>query len=614
MAQLGRHLRRSIGAAVATLVVASLPTVAADVPHASADEAPTVVFFTPRADLSGQKVPTSGVHVMLGADANVQSVRLSYGRTGVEAAVCLPRTPGSDVFDTTLGAQRAGALGLRAAGYTTADCQDGTQVGTQATQSVSVSSTATVFKEPNKTAETGETLCGPFVRPRREAAKGTTDCTAPQVAVPLGVFTSRLDGHTYARATGKTTGTVEPLADSPSFAQPTPSAATPVGSFSGGTFREPVDLTGNPGLSTGVRRVVIRLSDGTSSDAVETPIYSQVVTHVRSTSTPTTGGYAITSTLLDQYGQPVVLAPARLTGYANGSRTPVNQLVPTTVNGVAAFPGAVPDNGFYIAIADVNLNGSKGPAEPSFETVFGRVTKSAPGRALYHNNTRLRGAGGTVGDSLRGTVDAAARRYQWIDQDGHLAFSSLAVRRAGAGRVSQPAHLTWVNAHGAPFNPRWLRSGRFETRAWTGLRRRAGLRNADITFKQDAARHLSVEWEVKDIRPFTSAAALNAAFASLAASAQRYYGASWASHVQIKMLSDLSGGQAFALKVLSAAHAHGFTTMYLARGTATRVQIPASAHAYVDYVRGAAGTLYAYELPAWQNEMPVATDPPLTAR
>ena len=122
------------------------------------------------------------------------------------------------------------------------------------------------------------------------------------------------------------------------------------------------------------------------------------------------------------------------------------------------------------------------------------------------------------------------------------------------------------------------------------------------------------EWEVKDIRPFTSAAALNAAFASLASSAQRYYGASWASHVQIKMLSDLSGGQAFALKVLNAAHAHGFTTMYLARGTATRVQIPASAHAYVDYVRGAAGTLYAYEPPAWQDEMPVATDPPLTAR
>ncbi|WP_344046059.1 hypothetical protein [Nocardioides panacihumi] len=615
MAQLGRHLRRSVGAAVATLVVAGLPTVAADVAHA-ADETPTVVFFTPRADQTQQKVPTTGVHVLLGADATVQSVRLSYGRTGVEASTCLPRKPDSEVFETTLGTQPTGPLGLQAAGYTSVDCQAATQVGTLATQSVAVSAAATAFKEPNTAdRDTGEKLCGPFVRPRRKVAKGTTGCSA----VPLGVFTSRLDGHTYARVTGEavqtsTAGIADPQADSPTFAQPTPGVATPGGSFSSDTFREPVDLTGNPGLGTGIRRVVIRVSDGISSEAVETPVYTQVVTHVRSTTTPTAGGYAVTSTLLDQYGQPVVHAPARLTGYANGSRTPVNQLVATDVNGVATFPGVVPANGFYIAVADVDLNGSKGSAEPSFESVVGRVSKSAPGRALYHNNTRTRGAGGTVGDSLRGTVDAAARRYQWIDQDGHLAFSSLATRRAGAGRVSQPAHLTWVNAHGAPFNPRWLRSGRFETRAWTGLRRRPGLRNADMTFKQDAARHLSVEWEVKDIKPFTSAAALNAAFASLAASAQRYYGAGWQSRVQVKMLSDLSGGQPFALSVLRAAHAHGFTTMYLARGTAIRVQIPASAHAYVDFVRGAAGSLYAYEPPAWQKDMPVAKDPALTAR
>jgi hypothetical protein len=159
--------------------------------------------------------------------------------------------------------------------------------------------------------------------------------------------------------------------------------------------------------------------------------------------------------------------------------------------------------------------------------------------------------------------------------------------------VNQPAHLTWVNAHGAPFNPRWLKKGRFETRAWAGLRKHRGLRTVDTTFRQNAAYGLSVEWEVKDIKPFTSTTALNAAFASLAAAARRYYGPGWASRVEVKMLSNLSGGQAFALRVLKVAHAHGFTTIYLARGAATRTQIPASAHLYVDYVRGARAGLYA---------------------
>jgi hypothetical protein len=149
-----------------------------------------------------------------------------------------------------------------------------------------------------------------------------------------------------------------------------------------------------------------------------------------------------------------------------------------------------------------------------------------------------------------------------------------------------------VNAHGAPFNPRWMKKGRFETRAWNVIRKRRGLRNADMTFQHNAAYRLSVEWEVKDIRPFTSPAALNAAFASLAASARRAYGANWQSRVQVKMLSNLSGGQPFALKVLRYAHAHGFTTILLARGAATRTPIPAAAHAYVDYVRGAQSGLY----------------------
>jgi hypothetical protein len=114
-----------------------------------------------------------------------------------------------------------------------------------------------------------------------------------------------------------------------------------------------------------------------------------------------------------------------------------------------------------------------------------------------------------------------------------------------------------------------------------------------MTFRQNAAYGISVEWEVKDIKPFTSPAALDAAFTNLAAAAQQYYGAAWTSRVQIKMLSNLSGGQPFALKVLRAAHAHGFTTILLARGAATRTPIPVGAHQYVTYVRGAQSGLYA---------------------
>jgi hypothetical protein len=337
---------------------------------------------------------------------------------------------------------------------------------------------------------------------------------------------------------------------------------------------------------------VIRVSDGTSSEAIESPLYLQAVTAVSSeTARLASGSNVLTARVTDQYNQPVVGAPVRLTGYAAGSPSPVAPpLAVTDGAGEVSFAGY--STGFYVAYADLNLDGRRGPREPGFEWVIGTVSYAAPGRALYHNNTRTRGAAGTVGDSLRGTRAAAARGYRWIDQDGRLSFTSRADLRSGARRVTQPAHLTWVNAHGAPFNPRWLKKGRFETRAWAGIRKHRGLRNVDMTFRQNAAYGLSVEWEVKDIKPFTSTAALDAAFANLAAAARRYYGPGWTSRVEVKMLSNLSGGQAFALRVLRVAHAHGFTTLLLSRGRATGLQIPASAQQYVTFVRGAKGGLY----------------------
>lgn len=595
MARFNKHLRHVARLAAATLVASTVPAVAIGTAAAADGDEPAVAFFTP---IDGQSVRPGDVHVMLGAATTVQSVELTYSKDGGLATdVCLARTSGSDVFETTLSNQTAGTLQLDAVGFSAAGCAGplaDPSLAT-ATATVTVGAAATRFTDPTTSPATD----GPFVRPR---------VYADGSVVPLGFFTSRLDGRTYARAAGATTSSTVHQADAPTVPAPTTPAAT--GAVpTAGIFRVPVTLTAE---QVAARRAVIRVTDGTSSEAVEAPLYAQVVTHVRSTTVPVAGGVVVTSKLSDQYGQPVVGAPARLTGYANGSRTPVDQLLATDVNGDVTF-APVPANGFYITVADVDLNGSKAASEPSFESVVGRVAYAAPGRALYHNNARTKGGSGTVGDSLRGTRAAAARGYKWIDQNGQLSFTTAAVMRSGARGVSQPGHLTWVNAHGAPYNPRWLKKGRFPTRAWSGMRRRVGLRNADMTFQQNAARGISVEWEVKNIRPFTSARALNLAFSSLAASARRYYGPAWQRRVEIKVLSNLSGGPTYALRILKAAHAHGFTTMYLARGAATRVQIPAEAHAYVDRVRGAAGSLYAYTPPAWQNDIPKPKDAPLTA-
>lgn len=569
MSRLTRHLTRGATVALATLV-AVVPTATVDAAQAATED-PAVVFYTP---LGSQTAPVPAAHLLLGTRADVRAVQLQYRVTDGEGWTNLgdPLTPSaSGVIDTTwTGPVTGQAVDLQAL------ASDGSSVGLGADVVDDV------------TFSPGAGTAFSFVRP----AKGE----------PLGVY-RRADGRAFARASGFTTRNEPPAADAPAIgavAVPASRLPAPTGTLrsepDGLTYRVPVDLSGNPGLPTPgtAGHAVIRVHDSVSSAAVETSLYYQRVKSVTSSRTPVPGtaDTKITAKVLDQNNQVVVGAPVHLRGYVNGSRTPVSQVAITDAHdGLAIF--TVSAAGFYVPYVDTNLNGYQTTGERAgSQVVVGTVTRAAPGRALYHNNAHTRGAGGTVGDSLRGTRAAAARRYQWIDQDGQLSFGSRAALRSGVRRVSHPTHLTWVNAHGSPFNPRWMRKGRFETRAWSSIRRRPGLRNADMTFAQNAAYHLSVEWEVKDIKPFTSAAALNAAFASLAASARRYYGAAWQSRVQVKMLSDLSGGPTFALRVLRYAHAHGFTTIYLARKRATGIQIPASAHAYVTYVRGAKAGLY----------------------
>lgn len=477
---------------------------------------------------------------------------------------------------------------------------------------------------------------------------------------PLG-FYQRKDGHSFAGVLGSTTGTTAPTAvDANGIATTTPTptptpvttpSASPTGSAtpttlpgSGtttttgapttlplptgvfpvgavGSFAEPVDLTAYNGVLDPT--ATIRVSDGTSSATIDAALYAQVVTTVRATTTavPGTGNVLITASVTDQYGLPVVGAPVRLAGQAAGTYGPrVDQLGVTNALGKVTFTGPGSGTGpltatgyatgGYLVYADLNVNDIHGGKEPSYQVIVGTVSYAAPGKAFYHNDKRIKNAGGVYADAARGTRAAHAKGYTWIDQDGQLVFQARPQKLAGAARISQAADLVWVNAHGSPFNPKWLKKGRFETKTWAAIQNRPGLRDAAATMRQDAKYGLSVEWEVKNVHPFTKAATLDAAFANLAALARQYYGTAWRSRVEIKVLSNLSGGQKYALKVLKHAHAAGFTTMFLSRGSTTGIQIPASAQTYVTYVRGARSGLYPTIPAATQNAPVVVTSPP----
>jgi len=475
--------------------------------------------------------------------------------------------------------------------------------------------------------------------------------TRPRAGVPLGVF-KRKDHHWYAGVFGSTTGATAPAATDASHLAPVPAPSTPptsvptslapsptgsttptvtpgslpaltlpapTGVFPAGgahSFAAPVDLTpylGSPAPTS----AQIQVSDASgAATTLSTTLYQQTVTAVRVTTAAASGSnVTITATATDQFGQPVVGAPVRLAGSVAGPKGPrVNQLGITNALGEVTYTGPGTGTGpaaatgyptgFYTAYFDHNVDGHRGGHEPEVEVVRGAASYAAPGKAFYHNDKRIKNAGGVYADARKGTVAAHAKGYTWIDQDGQLSFRTRAHKVAGAGRISSSADLVWVNAHGAPFNPKWLKKRRFETRVWNQIKHRAGLRSVAKTLRQDARHGLSVEWEVKNVQPFTTDAALDAAFANLASVAQRYYGSAWRSRVQIKVLSNLSGGRAYALNVLKHAHAYGFTTMFLARGKWARKQIPVSAQSYVNYVRGASGGLYAY-LPSTTQNAPV---------
>jgi hypothetical protein len=577
-----RRLRQSVGVALGALLVSGIPAISAPDPAAAATTPATftdaygpqaLTFYTP---ISGQTaaIGTSRtVHIELGAGSGVPYVQLAFSADGGSTWTNIgSRQAGGGVIDVDWTAPATDEpVILQATGYTAAAL--GSQIGSPVTENITLS----------RTSGTRFT----FTSPKSASSQ-------------IGVFT-RKDGHSYAAVSGTTSGDMAPTVVDAAHTPPAPPTAlpAPAGVFRPGTtgsFTDPVDLSAYNSLGVPTQAAV-RGSDGTSSNATTTSLYQQVVTAVKATATPVDGSdqVAIGATVTDQYGLPVVGAPVRLGGHVAGVSTSPNQLAITNALGQVSFPG-VYGTGWYDVYADLNVNATHGSKEPGFQVVVGTVSYAAPGKAFYHSDKPIKKAGGVYADALKGTRAAAARGYTWIDQDGQLAYKTNARLRAGVGRVSQASDLVWVNAHGAPFNPKWLRKkkkkNRFEDHPWSSLKKHAGLRDVDKTFRQNAAYHLSVEWEVKDVHPFSKATALDAAFANLATAARTYYGAAWADRVQVKVLSNLHGGQKYALKVLKHAHDFGFTTLYLARGQATHAQIPASKQKYVTYVRGAQAGYY----------------------
>lgn len=179
------------------------------------------------------------------------------------------------------------------------------------------------------------------------------------------------------------------------------------------------------------------------------------------------------------------------------------------------------------------------------------MTSRAPGRRVAHYNQRIPNAGGTLGDSRAGSRRANRAGYRWIDNNFHLT-----------------AELHWVNAHGSPFNPQGLvrLGGKFENhKAATLAAAIPGLRSARQAFRQNARLGLSTEAEIKDLHPRASDADLEVAFRRLAVAARLAYGGRWQQRVQVKVLTNLSGGVPYARKVCRHAHAAGFSTIILPR-------------------------------------------------
>jgi hypothetical protein len=599
-----RGIIRPLVIAVAATAAVSIPTsvqAAGSLPTPPVAGSVAVTFFTPTGGAVPKGVNGTSVHVLLGAPTRVDHIAVYYRPdTADDSSWVLTSTTltpdshadpaaTSRLFDGTVSLPAtAGAYDLEAVAYDSTNTVVG-EAFADAAVLVTDSGTRFAFSLTygNVNGKASNTIEGNRV----------------------GIY-RRADGHSWATVGLTTnTGTATTLADPMWSTTTTPAlrVKAPATTVSGGTTYVPVDLAPTP-ASAGfaVIRATSTTADGkVVSDAAVIAIYAQTPTSIRVQKTTVSGTTrSFVATVRDSYNLPITGAAVRLAGQATGGgRARVFQTVVTDIAGTASFAGANPitgaagvagyADGGYLLWADTDLGGSANGLEPKSQvSPLGRATYAAPGKAFYHSDKHIKTAGGTLGDSLAGTKAAAAKGYKWIDNNAQISFANRASKKAGARKATSPGKLVWVNAHGAPYNPKWLKKGRFETQNWAKIKKRKGLRDVVTTFKQNAAYGISTEWEVKNIRPFNSAAVLDAAFENLRSAAQTAYGSGWQSRVQVKVLSNLTGGRAYALSILKAAKKYGFTTILLARGASTRSQIPVSAISYVDYVRGAVSNIY----------------------
>jgi hypothetical protein len=227
------------------------------------------------------------------------------------------------------------------------------------------------------------------------------------------------------------------------------------------------------------------------------------------------------------------------------------------------------------------------PTTPSPTVAAGLkpVTYAAPKVRVFHDDTRIKTGGGVVSDSRVAAGLAAKRHYHRIDSDLHLTHAN----DEGLALGRRDHNMVPVNGHGAPHNPAYLKGKRYEE---VSLESTQGMILFSATLRRNAAHGLYTEIEVKDLRGYADLAHLNDLFGDLRLYARAAYGKGWRKHVCVKVLSNLSGGETYALKILREAHDHGFKTMFLARGKWTYTRLPADTAEYVTWVRGARPGLY----------------------
>jgi len=198
-------------------------------------------------------------------------------------------------------------------------------------------------------------------------------------------------------------------------------------------------------------------------------------------------------------------------------------------------------------------------------------TRKAPGRRFAHYTK----PGYRATNSYKGLRRARKEHYGWVDLDWQLS----------GDKAPKPINTHW----GTPKTEKWTLRGKpittaFKHLPWSTIKQ---LRTADgykihtpiEMFRKAKALGLRIEFEAKGDARWEDPAI----WERIARVARIVWGDAWKSHVEVKTLSNLTGGQTAALRRLAAAESVGFTTILLARGTAKTKVFNTDA---VTYVRG----------------------------